>query len=100
MKREEMDYLIRDVLRQNVSEQEPSADVRAGLLAKAEEQNAESEMVVGVSIPPLVSGLREVRPTLYGSVHLPQLEAELLDFFGTAQQRLVAVWLLSNNSRY
>jgi|PlaIllAssembly_1097288.scaffolds.fasta_scaffold267590_2 hypothetical protein len=100
MKREEMDGLIRDALRQNVTEQEPSENVRAGLLAKAEAYNAESEMVVGAPIPPLVNGLREVKPALHGAVRLPELEAELLDFFGAAQQRLVAAWMLSGNSRY
>ena len=100
MKREEMDCLIRDALRQNVTGQEPSADVRADLLAKAEAHNAESEMVVGASIPPLVNGLREVRPTLHGAVRLPELEADLLDLFGVAQQRLIATWLLSSSTRY
>ena len=100
MKREEMDGLIRDTLRQNVTEQEPSAGVRTDLLAKAAAQNAESEMVVGASIPPLVSGLREVKPVLHGSVRLPELEADLLDFFGAAQQRLIAAWMLSSNTRY
>ena len=100
MKREEMDGLIRDTLRQNVTEQEPSAGVRTDLLAKAAAQNAESEMVVGASIPPLVNGLREVRPTLHGAVRLPELEAELLDLFGVAQQRLIAMWMLSGSSRY
>lgn len=95
-----MDGLIRDALRQDVTEQEPSADVRANLLAQAEAYNAESEMVVGASIPPLASGLRDVKPILQSSVRLPELEAELLDFFGAAQQRLVAAWMLSNNTRY
>jgi len=100
MKREEMDGLIRDTLRQDVTEQEPSTDVRSGLLAKAEAYNAESEMVVGASIPPLANGLREVKPMLHGSVRLPELEAELLDFFGATQQRLVAAWMLSSHTRY
>ncbi len=34
-----MDYLIRDTLRCDVSEQEPSTDVRDSLLAKAEAQS-------------------------------------------------------------
>jgi hypothetical protein len=100
MKREEMDSLIRNALWQDVTEQEPSAEVRAGLLAKAEAHTADSDPVVGASIPPLVNGLREVRPTLYGGVRLPELEAELMDFFGAAQQRLITMWMLSDGSRY
>jgi hypothetical protein len=100
MKRDGMDDLIRDVLRRDVLEHEPAADVRDGLLAKAEAYNAQSELVVGTSIPPLVNGLRDARPTLSVSVRLPEFEAELLDFFGSAQQHLVAVWLLSSSSRY
>jgi hypothetical protein len=101
VKREAMDGLIQEALRRDVAEQEPSAEVRAGLLAKAEAHNdAESGQVVGASIPPLVNGLRDVRPTLYGAVRLPAFEAELLDLFGVAQQRLVAVWMLSGGSRY
>ncbi len=95
-----MDYWIRETLRQDVSEQEPSADVRDGLLAKAEAHSAQTEQVVGTSIPPLVNGLRDAGPTLSSPVHLPELEAELMDFFGSAQQRLVSVWLLSMNTRY
>jgi hypothetical protein len=100
MKRDEMDALIRDALRHNVLEQEPPDELRASLLAKAEAYNAESEMVVGAPIPPLVNGLREAQPTLAGSVRLPELEAELIDLFGAAQQRLIAVWMLSGNARY
>jgi hypothetical protein len=100
MTRDKMDGLIRDTLRQTVTEQGPAVEVRASLLAKAAAYNAESELVVGVPIPPLANGLREVKPMLHGAVRLPELEAELLDFFGAAQQRLVGVWLLSNNSRY
>ncbi len=100
MKREEMDCLIRDALQHDVTEQEPSADVRDALLAKAASQNARSELIVGAPIPPLVNGLREVKPALHSSVRLPELEAELLDFFGVAQQRLVAAWMLSSNTRY
>lgn len=99
-KRDKMDSLIRDSLRHNVAEQVPSSEVRASLLAKAEVHNADSEIVVGASIPPLVNGLREAKPMLNGAVCLPQLEAELLDFFGAAQQRLVSVWLLSSHSRF
>ena len=54
-----MDYLIRDTLRQDVSEQEPSADVRDSLLAKAEAHGVQTEQVVGTSIPPLANGLRD-----------------------------------------
>jgi hypothetical protein len=100
MKREEMDGLIRDALRQNMTEQEPSAEVRADLLAKAKARNAVSELVVGAPIPPLANGLREVKPMLHSPVRLPELETELMDFFGAAQQRLVATWMLSGNSRY
>jgi hypothetical protein len=100
MKREEMDYLIRDALRRDVTEQEPSADVRDGLLAQAAVYNAQSELVVGASIPPLASGLRDACPTLPGSIRLPELEAELMDFLGVAQQRLIAMWMLSDGSRY
>lgn len=100
MKREAMDGLIRDAIRQNVMELEPSADVRVALLTKAEADSVESEVVVGAPIPPLSTGLRETRPAPRSSVRLPELEAELLDFFGAAQQRLVAVWLLSGSSRY
>jgi hypothetical protein len=100
VKREAMDYLIRDTLRQDVSEQEPSADVRNSLLAKAEAHSAQTEQVVGTSIPPLASGLRDVSPIVSGSIRLPEFEAELMDLFGSAQQRLVTVWLLSLNTRY
>ena len=100
IKREAMDYLIRDALQHDVLEQEPSADVRDGLLAKAQEYNAQSEPVVGAPIPPLANGLRDVKPILSGAVRLPELEAELTDLFGVAQQRLVSMWLLSSNSRY
>jgi hypothetical protein len=101
MKREDMDQMIRDTVRQKVAEQEPAAEVRAKLLAKAEAHNAEmDEMVVGASIPPLVNGLREAKPLLSSAVRLPELETELMDFFGVAQQRLITVWLLSSNSRY
>lgn len=100
MKREEMDHLIKDALQCDVLEQEPSAEVRASLLEKAEAHTAESEVIVGAPIPPLVNGLREARPMLPGAVCLPELEAELLDLFDTAQQRLIAVWMLSSSSRY
>ncbi len=95
-----MDHLIRDALRRDVQDQEPSAEVRSGLLARATAHTAQSETVVGASIPPLVNGLREVKPMLHGSVHLPVLEVEFMDFFGSAQQRLIAVWMLSSSSRY
>jgi hypothetical protein len=100
MTQDKLDGLIRDTLRQTATEQDPATDVRASLLAKAAAYNAESELVVGAPIPPLVNGLREVKPTLNGAVRLPALEAELMDLFGAAQQRLVSVWLLSSNSRY
>jgi len=100
VKREAMDYLIRDTLRQEVSTQEPSACVRDNLLAKAEAHGSQTEQVVGTSIPPLANGLRDVSPTASGPVCLPELEAELMDLFGSAQQRLVSVWLLSTNTRY
>ena len=100
VKREVMDYLIRDTLRQDVTAQEPSADVRDSLLAKAEAHSSQTEQVVGTSIPPLVSGLRDVKPIVPGSVRLPDFDAELMDLFGSAQQRLVTVWLLSLNTRY
>ena len=100
MKQEAMDHLIRDALRRDVLAQEPAAGARDSLLAKAAADNAESEPVVGASIPPLVNGLREVKPTLHSAVRLPELEAELIDFFGSAQQRLVAMWILASSSRY
>jgi hypothetical protein len=100
VKREEMDYLIRDTLRHDVGEQEPSADVRDDLLAQAAAYNVQSEPVVGASIPPLANGLRDVSPTLSGPIRLPELEAELIDLFGAAQQRMVSIWLLSTNTRY
>jgi hypothetical protein len=100
MKRDEMDGLIRATFREEITEQEPSDNVRATLLARAEAQTNDGELVVGAAIPPLVNGLREAGPTSRNAVRLPELEAELLDLFGAAQQRLVSVWLLSNNSRY
>ena len=100
IKREAMDYLIRDALRHEVVDQEPSPSVRDNLLAKAEAHNVQSEIVVGSSIPPLVNGLREAKPALQGSVRLPELEAGLLDLFGVAQQRLIATWMLSSNTWY
>jgi hypothetical protein len=100
VKREAMDYLIRETLRQDVGEQEPSADVRGSLLAKAEAHGVQTEQVVGTSIPPLVNGLRDTSPIMYGSVRLPELEAELMEFFGSTQQRLVSIWLLASNTRY
>jgi hypothetical protein len=100
MKREEMDGLIRDTLQHDVLAQEPAVQVRDELLARARAHNdAQAEAVVGASIPPLVNGLRD-KPTLSSSVHLPELDVELVDFFGTAQQRLMAVWMLSGSSRY
>jgi len=95
-----MDYLIRDTLRHDVSEQEPSADVRDSLLAQAEAHGAQTEQVVGSAIPPLVNGLREAEITSSSPVRLPELEAELMDLFGSGQERLVSVWLLSTNTRY
>ena len=100
IRREAMDYIIRDTLRCDVGEQEPSADVRDSLLAKAEARSVQTEQVVGTSIPPLISGLRDVKPTVSGSVRLPEVEADFMDLFGAAQQRLVTVWLLSLNTRY
>jgi len=95
-----MDYLIRDTLRHDVSEQEPSADVRDSLLAKAEAHSAQTEQVVGSSIPPLTNGLRDAEVISSSPVRLPEFEAELMDLFDAAQQRLVAVWLLSLNTQY
>ncbi len=100
LRQEAMDNLIRDALRQNVTEQEPAVSVRDGLLSRAAVHNAESEPVVGAAIPPLANGLRDVRPTLHDAVCLPDFEAELMDLFGAAQQRLIAVWMLSGSSRY
>jgi hypothetical protein len=100
VKREAMDYLIRDTLRCDVSEQEPSTDVRDSLLAKAEAQSADTEQVVGSSIPPLVNGLRDAEITSSSPVRLPEVESELMDLFGSAQQRLATMWLLSLNTRY
>jgi hypothetical protein len=73
--------------------------VRDSLLTRAAAHNAQSETVVGSSIPPLVTGLRDShRPT--SSVRLPELELEFVDLFGSAQQRLVSVWMLAINNRY
>jgi hypothetical protein len=99
MRREDMDHLIHNTIRQSVTEQEPSAGVRDSLLAKAAAHNVHAEPVVGPSIPPLVNGLREARlPT--SSVRLPEFEMELMDIFGSAQQHLVSVWLLTSSARY
>jgi hypothetical protein len=100
VKRESMDYWIRETLHQDVSEQEPSADVRDSLLARAEAHTADTEQVVGSAIPPLVNGLRDASAMSSSLVRLPEVEAELTDLFGSAQQRLVAVWQLSINARY
>jgi hypothetical protein len=100
VKRDKVDGFIQAALRDQVVAQEPASEVRASLLTKAEAQNAEAETVVGASIPPLATGLRETRPVLQGAAHLPGFEVDLLDLFGAAQQRLIAVWLLSNNTRY
>ena len=100
VKREAMDNLIRDALRQDVTAQEPPVSVRDDLLARAEANNAESEPVVGASIPPLANGLRDTRPALHDAVRLHHFDSELMDIFGAAQQRLIAVWILSGSSRY
>jgi hypothetical protein len=100
VRREVMDYLIRDTLRCEVGEQEPSTGVRDSLLAKAEAHSVQTEQVVGASIPPLANGLRDAEVFSSSSVRLPEIEAELMDLFDAAQQRLVAVWLLSLNTRY
>jgi|GEM_PF-2760529 len=100
VKREAMDYLIRDTLHQEVSAQEPSACVRDNLLAKAEAHGSQTEQVVGTSIPPLANGLRDASPSISGPARLPELEADLMEFFGSTQQRLVSIWLLASNTRY
>jgi len=99
IRREAMDYIIRDTLRCNVGEQEPSADVRDSLLVKAEARSVQTEQVVGTSIPPLVNGLRESQP-ISGAIYRPEFEVDLMEFFGSTQQRLVSVWLLALNNRY
>jgi len=96
-----MDNLIRATLRQHVDAQEPSEEVRGSLLARAEASQAwTDEQVVGTAIPPLVNGLRDSNPVLPRTARLPEFETELTDLFGSAQQRLVSVWLLSINARY
>jgi hypothetical protein len=94
-----MDQLIKSALHQQVTDQEPAAEVRAGLLARAAIEAAQTEQVLGTPIPPVVSGLREARPI----VNLPcwlEVEDDLMEFFGSTQQRLVSVWLLASNIRY
>ncbi len=95
-----MDHLIRETLCHDVTEQEPSANVRDKLLAQAVAPSAESKQVVGSAIPPLVSGLRENTTTAANAVRLPEFESELMDFFGSAQQRLVSMWILSTSTRF
>lgn len=52
-----MDNLIRSTLQAEIMDQEPSAAVRASVLAEAAHVRARS--AVGPSIPPLANGLRE-----------------------------------------
>lgn len=100
MKREVMDYLIRDTLRHEVMEQEPSPSVREALLAQASNQNATgSDAVVGPSTPPLVSGLREPGH-LQALLGWHETESDPLEVFGSSSQGLVSLWLLAMPSRY
>jgi hypothetical protein len=100
VKREAMDLLIRNTLRQDVSAQEPSVGARDSLLAKARAHSVQAEPVVGPAIPPLSNGLRDASVVSSSPVRLPEVESELMDLFGSTQQRLVSVWLLSLSTRY
>ena len=99
MKRDGMDHLIAEALRQQIAGQEPTEEVRAALLARAATQPAQTEQVVGTPIPPVMNGLRETRPTV-NLPRWPEVEGDLMELFGPTQQRLISVWLLASNSRY
>ena len=66
----------------------------------SENHKKETELVVGSAIPPLANGLRETGPAASNMARLPEPDADLVDLFGLAQQRLVTVWLLSTSARY
>ena len=94
-----MDHLIKDTLYQQVADQEPGDEVRSELLARAATQPIQTEQVLGPSIPPVANGLRDTRPVV-NLPRWPELEDDLMEFFGSTQQRLVSVWLLTSASRY
>lgn len=99
MNKDGVDQLIKNVLHREVVDQEPAEGVRADLLARAASQPAQDEQVLGTSIPPVVNGLREARPMM-GLPCWPEVEDDLMELFGSPQQRLVSVWLLASNTRY
>ncbi|HZY41596.1 MAG TPA: hypothetical protein VFF59_06315 [Anaerolineae bacterium] len=95
--RDVLDNLIRSTVRDEVAGLEPSPAVRDTLMAAAAQRPA--TLSVGPMIPPLASGLRE-------PAHLPGVPGwrekgrDQVAAFGSAQQGLVSLWLLTMQTRY